>query len=222
MYFKNRADAGQKLAQKLKKYKGRDIVVYALPRGGVVTANEIAKCLNAPLDLIITRKIGHPYISEYAIAAVAENGHIVKNEEEVKAVDQVWFRQETKNQRQEAKRRRELYLGTKASISPEGKIAILVDDGIATGLTMRVAILELKHRHPKKIIVAVPIAPKDTASQIGAEVDEFVALDIPSMYEFLGGIGAYYDEFLPVEDNEVIKIMKGEVKQNGHLFAAQI
>lgn len=208
-HFKNRSEAGKLLATLLSKYKGEAVVIFALPRGGVVCAVEIAKKLKAPLDLIITRKIGHPSLSEYAIAAIAEDGHVVKNEEEVRAVDKKWFKKETERQRLEAKRRRALYLGARSPFSPEGKIAILVDDGIATGLTMRVAILELKHRHPKKLVVATPIAPEDTADKIALEVDEFIALNTPNIYEFLGAIGAYYDEFLPVEDEEVVKIMKG-------------
>lgn len=213
MYFKDRAEAGRLLAYKLKKYEGKNVVVYALPRGGVITALEIAKYLNAPLDLIITRKIGHPYNPEYAIAATAENGHIVGTERELKSVDEEWLKEEIERQRFEAKRRREKYLQGKAEVPVEGKIAILVDDGIATGLTMRVGIMELKHRHPKKIVVAVPIVPKTTAARLKDEAEELVSLDIPSDDAFLGAVGAYYGEFSPVEDEEVIAVLKAYEKK---------
>lgn len=202
------------LAQALKKYKDKEVVVYALPRGGVVTALEISRYLRAPLDLIITRKIGHPYQPEYAIAATAENGHIVGTARELKSVDEKWLKEEIQRQRIEAKRRREKYLQGRAEVSAEGKIAILVDDGIATGLTMRVGIMELKHRHPKEIVVAVPVVPKTTADLLRKEADEVIALDIPPDDTFLGAVGAYYSNFSAVEDEVVIDILKTYEKES--------
>ena len=110
MYFKDRADAGKQLAHMLKKYRGKDVVIYALPRGGVVTAKEISKYLQVPLDLIITRKIGHPESPEYAIAATAENGHILGEEGEIESVGREWLEKEMEKEKLEAKRRREKYL----------------------------------------------------------------------------------------------------------------
>ena len=207
MRFKDRTQAGQLLAEKLEKYKDKDAFVYALPRGGVVTAVEVAKYLNAPLDLIITRKIGHPYSPEYAIAATAENGHIVGTRAELMIVENDWLEEEIKKQRLEAARRRKRYLHGRETTSPEGKIVILVDDGVATGLTLRVGIIELRHHNPSKIIVAVPVVPRSTAKVLRTEADELVALEIPSEETFLGAIGAYYDSFMQVEDQEVIKIL---------------
>ncbi len=208
MRFADRHDAGRRLAAVvLAKYRGSDVVVYALPRGGVVTGFEIARSLGAPLDLIITRKIGHPLQPEYAIAAVGEDGSMLGTERELEAIDAHWLEEEKKRQQKEIKRRHEVYLGGREAIPAEGKIAILVDDGIATGLTMRVGILELKHRHPKKIIVAVPVAPASTADLIRSEADELVALDIPADGEYLGAVGAYYDDFQQVEDEEVISLI---------------
>ncbi|MBU4099382.1 phosphoribosyl transferase [Patescibacteria group bacterium] len=212
MYFRNRTEAGRLLAKALRKYKGKDVVVYALPRGGVVVAVEVARELHAPLDLIIPRKIGHPYHPEYAIAAIAENGYIAGEQKELKSVDEKWLREEIERQRKEAKRRREKYLQGKAEIPVEGKIAVLVDDGVATGLTMRVGIMELKHRHPKKIVVAVPVVTEKIAALLKEEaggVVEVVALDTLSDDAFLGSVGAYYDEFYQVEDEEVVSILKG-------------
>lgn len=205
--FRNRTEAGKLLAEKLKKYKNKDVVVYALPRGGVMTAIEVAKFLHAPLDLVITRKISHPYNPEYAIAATAENGHIVGNRRELLQVDEDWLEEEIEKQRQEAARRREKYLHGRKMISPAGKIAILIDDGVATGLTLRVGILELNHRNPKKIIVAVPIVPKSTAAIIKSEADELITLAVPSDSEFMGAVGAYYEDFRQVSDEEVITIL---------------
>lgn len=208
MYFKNRQEAGNLLAKKFKKYIGKDVVVYGMPRGGVITALEIAKYLHASFDLIITRKIGHPLQPEYAIGAVDENEHLIGTKRELETVDQNWLKQEIKKQRAEARRRREIYLKERLKIPLKDKIAILVDDGIATGLTLRVGILEIKDQKPQKIIIAVPVAPKSTAVVIGSEVDEFVALDTPDDSQFLGSIGAYYEEFSPIEDKEVISAIK--------------
>ncbi len=205
--FKNRADAGRKLTKLLEKFTDQDVVIYALPRGGVIIGAEIAKTLHAPLDLIITRKIGHPRQSEYAIGAVAENGHTVLNEEVTSKIEPRWLEEETEKQRLEAKRRRQLYLGERKPIPCQGKIAILVDDGIATGLTMKAAIRELKiHYQPEKIVVAVPVAPAETALELGKLGVELVAVDIPEA--FSGAIGTYYQEFSPVADEDIIKIMK--------------
>lgn len=207
MYFKDRVEAGKKLAGFFDHINGRNAVVYALPRGGVVVGAEIAKALKAPLDLIITRKIGHPYQPEYAIGAIAENGHAVFNKDEILSVDEQYIKEETKKQTQEAKRRREVYLGGRKPTSCKGKTAILVDDGIATGLTIKAALKELKmHYGPAKVVIAVPVAPRDTVEELekmGAEV-----LSIITAKEFLGAIGAYYQDFSPVEDQDVTRIMK--------------
>lgn len=213
MRFSNRSEAGKLLAEKLKNYKGKDVVVYALPRGGVVVADEIASYFNSPLDLIITRKISHPSNLEYAIAAVAENGHIVGNPDELAQVDRVWLEKEIEKGRIEVERRRKEYLSERKLISPEGKVAILVDDGVATGLTLRVSIIELKHRNPQKLIVAVPVIPWDVVETIEKEVDEVVALDIPPAGSFSGAVGSYYNNFTQITDEEVRQILKKNLVQ---------
>lgn len=208
MYLKDRHEAGRLLAEQLKGYKSQDVVVYGLPRGGVVVAYEIAKALGAPLDLIIVRKIGHPFQREYAIAAIAEDGHMIGNQRELATVDQKWLEVEKERQRQEAKRRRERYLPVGKEVPVKDKVAILVDDGIATGLTMQVGVLELRHRHPKKIIVAVPVSPRQTADLLKKQADDFVALAVPPDHAFLGAIGAYYEDFSQTEDGEVIELLR--------------
>lgn len=205
--FKDRFDAGKQLGQLLENYKNEGVIIYALPRGGVEVATEIAKALHAPLDLILARKIGHPYSPEYAIAAVSESGHMVGNQSELAGVDKVWLEREKAIQMQEIKRRRKLYLGERTTISPAGKVAIIVDDGVATGLTMQVSILELKDLHPKKIVVAVPVAPKSTGQLLKSMVDEFVGIEVPDDWNFLGSVGAYYQQFDQLEDDQVIGLM---------------
>jgi predicted phosphoribosyltransferase len=203
--FKDRTDAGRKLADALHAYRGEDVVVYALPRGGVVLGAEIARSLNAPLDLIIVRKIGHPYSPEYAIAAVAEDGHTVMNPIEVDSVDKPWFDETVRNQQQEARRRRELYTRGHPPIPATDKIAILVDDGLATGLTMFAAVQEVQHAHPRRIIVAVPVAPPQTVEELKQVADDVVALHVTPDF---GAIGAFYYRFGQVSDEEVIELMK--------------
>jgi predicted phosphoribosyltransferase len=206
MRFKDRTDAGRRLAQALARFRGRDGVVYALPRGGVVLGVEIARALALPLDLVIARKIGHPLSAEYAIGAVTEGGELVTNPFEVARVNAEWFRLAVEAERAEARRRRARYLGGAASLPATGKLAILVDDGIATGLTMEAAIREARRQRPVTLVVAVPVAPPDTAARLGKEVDEFVALDVDP--EYLGAVGAYYDDFPQVTDDEVVQLMR--------------
>lgn len=215
MRFKDRADAGQKLARLLAtKYGRADGVVYALPRGGVVLGAEIAPHLHMPLDLIIARKIGHPYNPEYAIGAVTETGEPVVNPREVANLPREWFDAQVATERREARRRHHVYLDGRPPLSARGKIAIIVDDGIATGLTMEAAIRELQQRNAGSIVIAVPVAPADTAAQFANEVDDLVALDIPEY--FLGGVGAYYEYFPQVTDEEVLALLR---KVNGTVAA---
>ena len=206
MRFRNRTDAGKKLALALKHYRNQDGVVYALPRGGVVLGAEVAQALRLPLDLIIPRKVGHPMSPEYAICAVVESGEKVCNEWEVARVDPQWFQREVAAQQLEARRRRELYLKDRAPVPVAGRTAIIVDDGIATGLTMEAAIREARRRRPGRIVVAIPVVPGDTAARLRRQVDELVALDIPEYY--LGAVGAYYDEFPQITDAEVIALLE--------------
>lgn len=206
IHFANRQEAGKELAEKLKLYKdNQDVVIYALPRGGVVLGTEIAKILHVPLDLIITRKIGHPYNPEYAICAVAENGEMICNELERALVDQSWLEEEIQKETGEAKRRREVYLKGKPGVSSENKTAILVDDGIATGLTLEVAIQSLKKQHAKKVIVAIPVAPHDAVMRFEKQADKIIVLEDDINY--LGAVGAYYEDFPQVSDNEVIELL---------------
>lgn len=205
LHFQDRLHAGQELAKALEAYRGRPVVVYALPRGGVVLGRIVAEALGAPMDLLIPRKIGHPFNPEYAVAAVTETGETVVEKTEVADIDETWFAQEVVRQREEARRRRETYLGVHARVDVAGKTAIIVDDGIATGLTMKAAIRELQARHPSAIFVAVPVAPLEAVRELEQMVDRVVALEAPEV--FLGAIGSYYDSFDQVTDEEVIALL---------------
>jgi predicted phosphoribosyltransferase len=206
MRFRDRTEAGRLLGEALHAYRGSEGIVYALPRGGVVLGAEVALALDMPLDLLIPRKIGHPYQPEYAIGAVVESGEMVINESEVARVDPHWFREAIAAERNEARRRRELYLGGRAPASAAGKTAIIVDDGIATGLTMEVAIRDAKRHNPARTVVAVPAAPRDTVERLRPGLHDFVVLDQSPHY--LGAVGAYYDYFPQVSDSEVIALIR--------------
>jgi putative phosphoribosyl transferase len=213
--FKDRLEAGLLLSKKLKQYQNKDIVVYALPRGGVVTGFEIAKYLNAPLDLIITRKIGHPFQPEYAVAAITESGQIVGDSKILTTIDEEWLEDAVEAERKEAARRRKKYLRTRPVFSPAEKIAIVVDDGVATGLTLLAAIKSLRKYNPQKIVVAVPVLPYSVAKKLEKEVDSLVALHTPNDDEFLGAVGGYYNDFSQTEDKEVMYLLK----KNQHLIS---
>lgn len=202
--FKDRIEAGKLLAQKLEKYAANEAVVLGLARGGVVVAAEIAKILQKPLDIIIVRKIGHPLNPEYAVGALADD-EVVLNEAETDLIDKKVLDEIIEREKAEASRRRKIYLENQKPISLKDKIAILVDDGLATGLTMEAAIRAVKKQAPQKIIVAVPVAPADTAKKISKQA-ELITLDIPNV--FLGAIGAYYQDFGQVSDGEVIELLK--------------
>jgi predicted phosphoribosyltransferase len=206
MRFKNRIDAGIQLAELLQKYAGDDLVVYALPRGGVPLGVEIAKKLQAPFDLVITKKIGHPGNPEYALCAIAEDGDPVCNQDEIGYIDNHWLQEEIDRVRVEISRRREKYFGEITHPDIAGKTAIIVDDGIATGYTMFAAIDEIKKRNPGKIVVAIPVTPEDTARELRKITDDLVSVEIDPFY--LGAVGAYYDDFSQVEDEEVIYLIK--------------
>lgn len=200
--FTDRHEAGIRLARALENVRGEDVVVLALPRGGVVLGYEVARALGAPLDIIVPRKIGHPSSPEYAIGAVDEKGTRILNESEAKMVDQKWLEEETARQKTEAKRRVKAYRGKRKALSLKGKTVILVDDGIATGLTMQLAVRRAAAEAAARIIVAVPVAPQDSLDMLACEGAEIVVLEPPET--FLSSVGAHYQHFEQVEDEEVI------------------
>ena len=182
------------------------MIVFALPRGGVVLGVEIAEKLDAPLDLVITKKIGHPFNSEYAIGAVAESGEPLYNAAELRRVDASWRRSEEERMRAELKRRRRDYFGDREQEDLAGKVAIIVDDGIATGLTMMAAIKYLRGQGAERIVVAIPVTPYDTAQRLREQADDLVSLQIDRYYR--GAVGAYYKDFRQVSDEEVSALLR--------------
>jgi putative phosphoribosyl transferase len=209
-WFKDRQNAGQQLLPRLRAYRDQRPVVLALPRGGVVVAAEVARALQAPLDLVMTRKVGHPKQPEYAIAAVEEGGRVLMGEGAAyRALDAGWLRQAIARAQQEAVRRRQVYGGGRPMIPIEGRTAILVDDGVATGLTLRLALQRLKVLKPKSLVIAVPVLPRSVAQWLQAEADELVALAIPEDRSYRGALGAYYEDFSEVSDSAVIGLMRG-------------
>ncbi|MGJ5083401.1 phosphoribosyltransferase [Bradyrhizobium sp. SZCCHNRI1009] len=209
MLFQNRTDAGRQLAEALLKYKGRHPVVLALPRGGVPVAAEVAAALNAPLDLLLVRKIGLPGQPELAMGAIADGEGMttIRNQDviELSGVTSEEFEVVCKKERAEIERRRERYLGDRARAEVKGQVAIIVDDGVATGATTLAAIKAVRKQEPKELVLAVPVAPLDTIRKLHAEVDAVVCLHEPQEF---GAIGYFYRDFHQVGDDEVIATLR--------------
>ena len=201
--LRNRADAGQKLAKHLVAYKGRsDLIVLGLPRGGVPVAYEIAKVLHAPLDIFVVRKLGVPGNEELAMGALAAGGVRVLNEDVVRgfALSEAAIERVASAERHEIERRERTYRGDRPRLDIRGKTVILVDDGIATGATLRAAIVALRAQVPAKLIVAVGVAPPETCELLAEEVDELICLLKPSQF---WSVGVWFEDFDPTSDQEV-------------------
>ena len=213
MTFRDRADAGRQLAEKLHHLKERNPVVLALPRGGVPVGFEIAQALEAPLDLVLVRKIGVPWQPELALGAVADGDDpdvfIDRNLATELAVPEDYITEKTARQIKELERRRLVYRAGRAPLDIAGRAAIVVDDGIATGATMRVALQATRRRNPSWLVLATPVAPPDTIERLRPEVDEVVCVETPAG---LGAIGFYYRDFHQVSDAEVTEILARAVQ----------
>lgn len=205
--FKDRRDAGIQLAERLTHYKDKDnLLVLALPRGGVVPGFEVAKALNAPLDVLIVRKIGFPGQPEFAIGAVAETGAVSMNRSIVGRynVSGDYIKEETARKKEEIARRVEMYRGGRSIENLEGRTIILVDDGVATGATMKAGIAALKKEKIGKLVIALPVAPPSTADELGDMADEVICLETP---EDFAAVGGYYYDFTQVTDDEVVAML---------------
>lgn len=201
MVFRNRNDAGQKLGEALVDYKDLLPVVFAIPRGGVEIGAEVAKFLDAPLELLIAGKIGHPLDAEVAIGAVTETGEPVWGEEAARITNEAWRAHQVELARAEARRRRLKYTSEAPDLGLRGRTAILVDDGAATGLTMVAALRDLIGRNPESVIAGLPVASAEAALQCANYADKVVALYIPETG--FGGVANYYQEFDQVGDEAV-------------------
>jgi putative phosphoribosyl transferase len=207
--FADRTEAGKALAKELVKRKLDDPVVLALPRGGVPVALEVALALGAPLDLVLVRKIGVPDQRELAAAAVVDGGEpeVVVNDDVVAlaGVTKEYIAEQTKIELAEIERRRRVYLAGRPRVRLEGRNLILVDDGIATGASVRAAIAALLRKSPKSLILAVPVAPRETVDLLSGKVDEVVCLEMPEPFY---AIGLHYRDFHQVPDEEVVRLMR--------------
>ena len=208
MSFQDRADAGRQLARALAGYKGQQPVVLALPRGGVSVAAEVATALDAPLDVILVRKIGVPFQPELAMGAVVDGDEplVVRNEAVIRhaGIGEAVLLAVCDSDPAEIERRRQRYLGGRERVEVAGRSAIVIDDGIATGATMRAALRATRLRKPKKLILAVPVAPTDSLAVMRREADEIVCIEA---HADLGAIGYYYSDFRAVPDEAVIALL---------------
>ena len=200
MIFKDRHEAGQKLAEKLKKLKNKkDVIVLGIPRGGVEVAFNIAKTLKVPLNIIVTKKIGHPFESEFAIGAVSPGRHYSINKEYQTEAGEEYIKNTVKELTKEINRRYKEYTNGKLP-KLQDKIVILVDDGLATGFTMLSAVEYAKSQNSKKVIAAIPVAAQDSYEKVKAAADEVVCLQVPV---FFAAVGSFYRDFTQLEDKEV-------------------
>ena len=213
MLFRDRADAGRRLAAKLSAYAGRpDVLVLALPRGGVPVAYEVAQALGAPLDVFLVRKLGVPGREELAMGAMATGGVRVINEDVVRTlgipddvIDAV-----AEKERRELARRERAYRDDRPPPDVRGKIVLLVDDGLATGSTMRAAIAALRRMHPARIVVAVPVGSVETCAEMADVADEVVCAETPEPFY---AVGLWYEDFSQTTDEEVHALLD---KANPH------
>src|SRR5437762_12032338 len=205
--FPNREEAGRLLAGKLEKYAGRnDVIVLGLPRGGVPVAYEVAKRLGVPLDVFIVRKLGVPGFEELAAGAIASGGVRVLNEDVMRALPKAdeTIESITAKETAELERREQSYRDGRPAPELRDRIVILVDDGLATGATMRAAVKALRHRGAAKIVVAVPVGPPDTCREIEEQTDETICLSTP---EFFQAVGQYYEDFSQTTDEDVRELL---------------
>ncbi|MCW3996339.1 MAG: phosphoribosyltransferase [Candidatus Bathyarchaeota archaeon] len=211
-YFLNRIDAGKRLASKLKEFVGKNAIALAIPRGGVVVGYEIAAELNLPLDVIIPHKLGAPDNPELAIGAITEDGTTILDDNLVTylGVSREYIREESERQKQEIRRRLKAYRQDAPYPNLSGLDVILVDDGIATGSTMKAALLSVRNKGAASVIVAVPVGPPSTIRELKKQADRVIC---PYTPEYFQAIGQFYDDFSQVSDEEVIQLLK-QSRQN--------
>ncbi|RIJ43072.1 phosphoribosyltransferase [Pontibacter oryzae] len=204
--IRNRQEAAELLAIQLAKYKGQKGVVLAIPRGGVPLGAYIANQLGMPLEVTLTKKIGHPQNSEFAIGAVSLDSVVV---DERADVSEIYIAEETTRIRRSLKEKYKLFMGERQHIPLGDRVVIIVDDGIATGKTLEATIKLIKKEQPRKIVVAVPVAPPSAGEHFSQLADDFVCLMLPSGFQ---AVGQFYEEFGQVSDDEVVKLMQEQDK----------
>ncbi|MFQ6010595.1 MAG: phosphoribosyltransferase [Nitrososphaerales archaeon] len=206
MIFKDRIDAGKRLANLLGHFKGMDGIILAIPRGGVVVASEISKALSFPIEIVIPRKIGAPNQPELAIGAISEDGSTILNEDIINSigVSPEYIKEESERQLTEIARRAESYRAGGTRLSVNGKTVILVDDGIATGATLRAAVKSALNQSPANLSIAIPVGPPQTVKELQDEVD-VICLHTPDVFY---AIGAFYSDFRQTTDEEVTRYLE--------------
>jgi putative phosphoribosyl transferase len=207
MRYRDRRHAGQVLAQHLTQYRDQpDVVVLGLPRGGIPVAYEVAQALRAPLDVFVVRKLGFPGHEEYAMGAIASGGVRVMNPDIGSfAVPEAMVDQVVAREQAELARREQLYRGDRPPVDVAGRVVILVDDGLATGSTMRAAALAVRQRAPQRLVIAVPVAAPETCADLRAEVDEVICPATPQPFR---AVGLWYDNFDQTSDAEVHALLE--------------
>jgi len=214
--FPNRAEAGRRLAEKLEQYAGRDdVIVLGLPRGGVPVAYQVAQRLGVPLDVFIVRKLGVPGFEELALGAIASGGVRVLNDDVVRALPNANELVESVTAREtaELQRREQAYRDGRPPPELRGRVVILVDDGLATGATMRAAVAALRQLGAAKIVVAVPVGAADTCRELEEEVDETVCAMAPDWFQ---AVGQFYEDFSQTSDDEVRELLARAAQRNQH------
>jgi predicted phosphoribosyltransferase len=208
--FADRREAGRVLAKRLRNYAGRpDVLVLGLPRGGVPVASEVARALGTPFDVFVVRKLGAPGHKELAMGAIASGGVVVINEEVVDGLRVSWetIEEEIVRERWELARREQLYRGDRPALQVAGKTVILVDDGLATGSTMRAAVRALRRLRPEQIIVAVPTSARSTCDEFQTIADACICSITPEPFQ---AVGLWYDDFAQVSDAEVCELLANQ------------
>ena len=213
MLFRNRTEAGQQLASKLRNYANQpDAIVLGLPRGGIPVAYEVAKALNLPLDVFLVRKLGAPSHEELAMGAIASGGARVLNDEVVKSlrISEAAIEEEAQKETRELDRREAAYRGDRPPIDVSDRTVILVDDGLATGSTMHAAAIALREQNPKQIIAAVPVSAPETCQEYKVEVDEIICAETPRPFY---AVGLWYDQFPQTTDDEVRDLLQKAARE---------
>lgn len=213
MVFKNRQEAGRELATRLTKYANReDVLVLGVPRGGIPVASEVATALHVPLDIFVLRKLGVPGHEELAFGAIGSGGVRILNADVVDrlGISELEIAAAMQEQTRELERREKLYRGDRPPLDVHGRTVILVDDGIATGASLRAAIHAIRKMKPAAIVVATPVAPRETCNRLRQEVDELVCVDIPEPFY---AIGEFYIDFSQVSDGQVVELLDRAMHQ---------
>ena len=213
MIYRDRREAGRVLSRLLAAYRGSpDVLVLALPRGGVPVAFEVARALDAPLDVFIVRKLGMPGHEEYAMGAIASGGIRVMSPDAARlGIPPAAIEAIVQREKRELERREQLYRGNRPPLDLKDRIVLLVDDGLATGSTMRAAALAVRRLGPKRIVVAVPVGARDSCDEFHGEVDEAICARSPEPF---GGVGAWYDDFGQTSDEEVHRLLDASRRQD--------